>query len=784
MGSVFKAHDPSLNRWVAIKTVNAHLRKSQKDSEEFKARFFREAQTSSQLNHPNIIAIFDMGTFEEEPFLVMEYLDGYSLEDLLRNRETLTRSHQFSLLYQIAAGLDFAHKQGYVHRDIKPANILLDRSGHAKIVDFGLARFQDSSITTDGMFLGTPSYASPEQIQPGEVNASSDLFSFGIVAFEVLFGRRPFPGNNISAILYQIVHASPEFEFGDLEPHVKSDDLERAFGRVLAKTPQYRPKNCHSLVEELALVFDYKPNPALSWEPLFDMANAAPPKRDKDSKNRGIHYDETIAMSDHPRTWTPSPIEKIPRPLFFTLATMLLVCAGWIAFSSLSPPPKPVQPTAKLSPPPTEVPTPRTGHSTPEFSQEELEETNRRNQLIQMLGEHWNLYAKGKFKAAEEMLAEYVKAGGDPEEVEKIKRIVAKQEDISKAEETSERKLKVKQEMVNQFHQAKGEGNLNTMGEILAKFNRLYPKDQATYTALDNTFNEARSERQNKAAQAREGLKTAVANWDPENARKMITQLADLAELTEADSQLFAQLDQSIFTDQFGFKFVRIPKGSFTMGYRMSQPLKEDPVEALKSVVIPNDFYLGAHEVSQDLYGKIMGESGSKYLGDQLPVNDISWDDVTSFIEKLNEKAGENVYRLPSPAEWEYACRAGSTSFYHFGAELTVDRANTKLNQLDHPMPIASFPPNNWGLYDMHGNLWELCDKAGGSETYPNLEDAEVKKGFFANAKLPVRGGAFDTDPLHCTAGYSKTIWRYKTYKNVGLRLVRISRPSNIASAR
>jgi len=781
MGSVFKAHDPALNRWVAIKTVNTHLRKSLKDTEEFKARFFREAQTSSQLNHPNIIAIFDMGTYEEEPFLVMEYLDGFSLEDLLQDRETLTRSHQFSLLFQIASGLDYAHKQGYIHRDIKPANILLDRSGQAKVVDFGLARLQDSSITTTGMFLGTPSYASPEQIQPGEVNASSDVFSFGIVAFEVLFGRRPFPGDNISAILYQIVHASPEFEFGELEPHVRQDDLERAFGKVLAKTPQYRPKDCLSLMQELATIFEYQPNPNLSWEPLYDSANAAPPKRDQANEKKGIHYDETIDMSNNPRKWTPSLADRMPRPVFYILAATLLVCAGWIGYSKLGTEP-PIQQADLTELPPVDNPGANIEESIPEFSREDLEAANHRNKLIQILGEFWNHQLKGEPAEAEKFLAKYQREGGDPKEIKKIRDMLANQEE--KPKEDPGEALKQKEDMVEQFHQAKDEGQLDTMGQVLTKYHQLFPKDNATYNALRNTFEEVRTNRQAAVKEAREGLHEAVANWDPDGARQMVSRLADLAELTDADNHLYSELTRSVFTDQFGFKFARIPKGRFTMGYRKSTPLNDDPVASLKSVVIPRDFYLGVHEVTQDLYTKIMGDNDSKYLGDRIPVSQISWEEAIKFVDKLNELAGENVYRLPSPAEWEYACRAGSTSFYHFGADLNKNHANTGLNQVNHPMPVGSFPPNEWGLYDMHGNLWEFCDRSGGAETYPNLDDEEEKGSFFGNTKLVVRGGAFDTDPLHCTAGYSKTVWRLKGYRNVGLRLLRISRPSDIASAR
>lgn len=779
MGSVYKAYDPTLNRMVAIKTVNTHLRKSQRDAEEFKARFFREAQTSSQLSHPNIIGIFDMGIHYEEPFLVMEFVDGLSLEDLLRDRTHFSRAHQFALLTQLAQGLDHAHQQGYVHRDIKPANFLVGRNGQAKIVDFGLARFQDSNLTTSGMFVGTPSYASPEQIQPGEIQASSDVFSFGIVAFEVLFGRRPFPGDNISTILYQIVHESPDFQFGYLEPELDPEALERAFGKFLAKAPQYRPKHCMALVHELALLFHINPMVQPDWAPLFqNPGQGERPLSTPSNPSGGIHYDETIAIGDHSGDWSNASRIKWPLGGKVLLGAFALICAGLVVYGLVTQPqtlPKlePSGLTNSFDPPPLVI-----DANTPPAP--DLETHLKINALSQLHDAFWNQVMANDLKTAAATLLSYREAGATQEQIAPMEGFLNRYKNLTRETVVETKSENARGKILQTFKEAHEAGDLGKMRAAMADFTRRRPDDTATYQLLKGQFDEVQLKQENHVATARSGLEKAYAAMDPDLAREYVSQLSEVGALSKADRQLYSSLTHRVFTDAYGIKFVRIPKGNFIMGLRKSTNGQGGP-EKLEKVEIPQDLFFSAFEITLNQYSQIVGGHNQRYIGDAIPVADVSWYKAQEFVQELNRKEGQDVYRLPSMAEWEYACRAGTSQLYHFGFEMKVDFANSSLNGLGRPMQVGSFPANAWGLYDMHGNVWEWCDNQVGTEIWLENPEKTQASGFLANNRASLRGGAFDSTPIQCAAGFPQKRWRIASPQNVGIRLVRTSKPESVA---
>lgn len=208
MGSVYRAFDPFVERVVAIKTIKPD-RVGQQEVKEFHERFIQEAKISGKLNHPNIVAIYDVGEQDGMPYIAMEFVDGETLSDVIRADVTPTYGELMQILMQIAAALDFAHERGIVHRDLKPSNIMVMKNGVAKIMDFGIAKMSGTNLTQTGVFLGTPSYSSPEQVKEGHVDSRSDLFSFAILAHETLTGQLPFPGSSINAILYKIANEAP-----------------------------------------------------------------------------------------------------------------------------------------------------------------------------------------------------------------------------------------------------------------------------------------------------------------------------------------------------------------------------------------------------------------------------------------------------------------------------------------------------------------------------------------------------------------------------------------------
>jgi serine/threonine-protein kinase len=247
MGRVYRAFDPLVRRTVAIKTIRPEVL-TQDTAAEYLRRFRREAQAMGPLSHPNIVSVFDVG----EDYFVMEYVEGISLQSLLAERAPLSVAEALRMLAPVAEAIDYAHRFGIVHRDIKPANILIQPDGQPKLMDFGVARLATSVATGSGRLFGSPSYMAPEQIAADKstpLTPSTDLFSFGVVAYEALTGRRPFLGDSVAAIVYRIVHepAPPPRTLNDrLPPHC--DDV---FHRALAKWPDQRFPNALSFVAAL-----------------------------------------------------------------------------------------------------------------------------------------------------------------------------------------------------------------------------------------------------------------------------------------------------------------------------------------------------------------------------------------------------------------------------------------------------------------------------------------------------------------------------------------------------
>ncbi len=241
MGSVYLAHDPAIDREVAIKTITFAASDSGDPSmqEERRKRFLREAQAAGRLQHPNIISVHDVGTFGDgNLFIVMEYLPGSTLDAFTAKDKLLPVPRVIQLISDACLALDYAHTRNIVHRDIKPSNLILVDGERVKITDFGIAKDRRSHITQCGTLLGTPNYMSPEQATGKYVDGRSDLFSLGVVLYELLTGERPFKGDSITAVLYQLVHLKPT------PPRIINEKLPEQFDDLLRmalhKTPDVR----------------------------------------------------------------------------------------------------------------------------------------------------------------------------------------------------------------------------------------------------------------------------------------------------------------------------------------------------------------------------------------------------------------------------------------------------------------------------------------------------------------------------------------------------------------
>jgi TonB family protein len=253
MGAVYRAFDPIIKRSLAIKTIRVDVPRQSPQHQAFIERFYQEARISGTLSHPNIVTLFDIGEENGVPFLAMEFVDGQTIAEALEKGERFKPEKVLGLVSQIAAALDYAHSRGVVHRDIKPSNLIVQEGDRIKVTDFGIAKLVDAEITLAGTLLGTPSYMSPEQAMGEPLDGRSDLFSLGVCAFEMLSGQQPFPGNNVTSILYKLVHVDP-VEPGDLElnglvPH----KWREVFHKVLAKQPENRYESGGAFVRDLEL---------------------------------------------------------------------------------------------------------------------------------------------------------------------------------------------------------------------------------------------------------------------------------------------------------------------------------------------------------------------------------------------------------------------------------------------------------------------------------------------------------------------------------------------------
>ncbi len=251
MGMVYRGLDAALEREVAVKTLNAE---GSLDPDS-RRRFEVEAKAAARLQHPNIVTVFELGEDRGLPFIAMEMLPGADLEALLRSGKEIPLAERLDVVAQVCRGLAYAHERGIVHRDIKPSNVRLLEDGTAKIMDFGIAKLGGTHLTKTGMMVGTVHYMSPEQVRGQPLDGRSDVFSAGVILYELVAGERPFRGEGPTQILYKIVHEEPPppdlAALGGLGPK-----LQCVLSRALAKDREARYAGASALADDLTSLLE------------------------------------------------------------------------------------------------------------------------------------------------------------------------------------------------------------------------------------------------------------------------------------------------------------------------------------------------------------------------------------------------------------------------------------------------------------------------------------------------------------------------------------------------
>lgn len=245
---VYKGVDPMLDRPVALKTIPLDFALSAAEIRQLKERLIQEAKAAGKLSHPNIVTVYDVGEQEGLHYIAMEYLSGYTLEEFIKKKGQLNYRIAAKIIMRTCEALGYAHGHGIVHRDIKPSNIMLLEDFHVKVMDFGVARLGATSLTQSHVALGTPHYISPEQLEGKTADRRSDIFSLGVVVYELLTKQKPFQGENISTLMYRILNYDPP------PPSTLDHKIPPVFDQIVAKAMEKKPEERFQDTEEITKV--------------------------------------------------------------------------------------------------------------------------------------------------------------------------------------------------------------------------------------------------------------------------------------------------------------------------------------------------------------------------------------------------------------------------------------------------------------------------------------------------------------------------------------------------
>jgi len=341
MGVVYLAHDPQIDRPVALKMLRPEALVGE-HGKEVESRFLKEAKLVGRLSHPNVVTIYEAGEDKGTAYIAMEYVEGQPLTAWLGPQSVLSLPDRIGIVRQVAVALEHAHDRGVLHRDIKPGNILLSPDRRVKVADFGIGKLLipgSSELTRTGHMIGSPAYMSPEQIRGEKLDGRSDLFSLAVVFYELLTGVKPFPGDSITTLVYQILHLEPR------DPVLIKPELPPStsdvFARLLAKTPEKRPASAREFLQEV------------------DRIQSRLSRADKTAvMSRPAQEEKTVASgaAGLPPAQLPSPDRRLgggPGYLFGAAALILAAAVLVWIWKSTS---RPQAPAAAVSPAPTALP--------------------------------------------------------------------------------------------------------------------------------------------------------------------------------------------------------------------------------------------------------------------------------------------------------------------------------------------------------------------------------------------------------------------------------------------
>jgi formylglycine-generating enzyme required for sulfatase activity len=766
MGTVYLAEDGAIRRRVALKVP--HFDAS--DSPEVIKRFLREAQVAGAIEHPHICPIYDIGEDNGSHYLVMPYIEGKPLAHWIHPDQPWPVLQAVALVRQLALGIEVMHQKGIIHRDLKPANVMIRTSGEPVLMDFGLARSASQRMTSAGHPVGTPAYMSPEQVlgAQDDMGPATDVYSLGVILYELVTGTVPFHGP-LHAVWGQKLAGTPRPPSAD-RPGL-DNSLDALCLTAMAREVKERPASMAVFAAALTKYLqsqEMEPPTALPTRP--SSASLSSPITPTVGGRIALTLSDQALGKPRRRSWV-----VLASLLAGLLLAVLFVALWW------------GQP--KLNLVQLDGVTVQAGQTVAAEVQIERRDCDgpielRVEGLPEGVQPHPGLIPAGANRGHLELTADKAAALG-----KKTVRLVAIAAN-ARTQGTFDLTVQPRPPDAPPLTARLTLGKLPHITVAAGLTGALPVQVQREHCPgviklrLEGLPDGVRS----NEAQILDGADAATlelsADLDATPVTRTVRLVADGA--AARDQSDFRITTGKEFTNSIGMKLVRIPHGRFQMGSPKGEAGQYDKEMPQHEVEISTSFYMGVYPVTVGQFRRFVNETEYKtaaetvgagntwrYVGweqtDDHPVVYVTWHDAVKFCQWLRDKE-KRTYALPTEAEWEYACRAGTQTAYSFGddPDKLTEYAWFSGNSWGKTHVVGQKKANPWGLFDMQGNVWQWC--GDGPRKYEERKSKDPKGDF--NGRHVLRGGSYDSAPRNCRAAGRDDYEPGGTSYTIGFRVV------------
>ncbi len=759
MGEVYLAEHQMLQKFVAIKTARSTLR----DQDEIRRRFLKEARLAARVDHPNVITIHDIGESNGLLYIVMQFVQGQDLSQLMRSSPNpLGWRLVLGWIREATLGLEAVHAQGLIHRDIKPHNLMLTTTGRVLVMDFGLVREEDPSLSLTNAAVGSPAYMSPEMCRNDPVNVQTDIYSMGATAYTLLAGSHPFHDSGLHSMIVKLAQNTVVERLDTVRPDIPKEVAD-LIARAMAPLRENRIADTHALIHEIDQLLG-RHFPDAGNAPAGAVTIKVP------SVGRGSESNPRVVMD--PRNTDPRH------------------ASSRHAATSV---------TAEETSDPSVC---NTQHVQP---QPRPQIQSRRNELLALLA---SVALMGGLISI--LLAGLWLNSRKPQEAQTVAKNLEqhgrslaagpKMRDVKLPDLGGVRHNPVPTPIVHDSQPVPGgtatadkgpPPELSPEPELPPKLPVEMPLEMPPMPEPQAPLPAVQEKPEPRVPPEEKGkvqVVDAVAVVSPKVVPLEKANMPENPPMPEAPQPpqvpavktyappSEAKAGEAWQSQELAIDFSWCPPGKFLMG-SPPEERERDAAEAQTEVSIALGFWMGRTEVTQGQWFELMGKkpwAGSTYVKDGLNYpavevghsgEDPNAEDFCQKLTALARKGGlseEWAYRLPTDVEWEYACRAGTSTPYSFDpkdhlADYGWYSKNAMDQQEKYAHQVRQMPPNPWGLHDMHGNVWEWCAHREGKDN----GDLRV-----------IRGGSWDYAANYCRSANRGTRSKTTTKDNLGFRLV------------